>query len=99
MDQKTEVKLLGLVSFCVLMQHGQGIMGKAPDYILEKAELIKAPIYLFDALDEDNRAKVIEWSKTWGKIFGIDFEALVKQMAKDYEEIPASEFKEKYFVL
>lgn len=94
MDQKTEVKLLGLVSFCVLMQHGQGIMGKDPSYILEKATMVKASIYLFDVLDEENSAKVIEW----GKRFRIDFETLVQQMIKDYEEIPAPEFREKYFV-
>ena len=95
MDQKTEVKLFSLVSFCTLMQHGQGIMGKDPDYILEKAALMKAPIYLFSALDEDNSTKVIEW----GKRFRIDFEGLFQQMAKDYDEIPAPEFREKYFVL
>jgi len=95
MDQKTEVKLFSLVAFCTLMQHGQGIMAKDPGYILEKAALMKAPIYLFSVLDEENSTKVI----AWGKRFRIDFETLFKQMAKDYEEIPRVEFREKYFVL
>lgn len=94
MDQKTEVKLFSLVSFCTLMQHWQGIMGKDPTYILEKAALMKAPFYLFSALDEETSTKVIEW----GRRFKVDFEGLIEQMKKDYEGIPGSEFKEKYFI-
>lgn len=78
MDQKIEVKLFSLVSFCVLMQHGQGIMGKDPGYILEKAALMKAPVYLFDVLDKENATRVIEW----GKRFRIDFENLVRKAKK-----------------
>jgi len=94
MDQKTEVKVLSLVAFCVLMQNREGIMGKDPCYILEKAELMKRPIYLVSALDDENCSKVIEW----GKRFHIDFETLIGQMAKDYHEVPASEFLKKYSV-
>jgi len=95
MDGKTEVKLLSLVSFCVLMQHGEGIMGKDPTYIIEKAKLIKAPVYLFSTLDDENSAKVIQW----GKRFGIDLEGLIKQMVADYYDIPATEFMKKYSVV
>lgn len=38
----TEVELSGVVSFSVLMQSGNGIIGKAPSYIDEKYHLIKA---------------------------------------------------------
>jgi len=95
MEGKIEVKLLRLVSFCVLMEHGEGIMGKDPGYLLEKAELIKAPVYLFNGLDDENSAKVIRW----GKRFGIDLEGLIKQMVADYYDIPATEFMKKYSVV
>lgn len=91
MERKTE--LLGIVSFCVLMQNREGITDKAPSYILEKAKLMKCPFYMYSALDSSNSKKVIEWGKKWR----IDFEELIKQMQDDYYEIPGNQFRKKYF--
>lgn len=88
------VELLGIVSFCVLMEGHDGILGKAPNYIAEKFPLMKHPAYMLNALDSYNKAKVMEWGKRWK----IDFEGLDEQIGKDYWDIPASEFKEKYSV-
>jgi hypothetical protein len=33
---KADKKLLNIVAFCCLMENTDGIMGKSPDYILEK---------------------------------------------------------------
>jgi len=89
-----QAKLLAIVSFCVLMENNRGIMEKAPKYILEKHNFAISPFYIYGALDSFNQQKVIVWGKKWG----IDFEAIITQMQKDYYEIPQKEFREKYFM-
>ena len=88
------VELLGVVSFCVLMQNRDGIMSKAPSYISKKYEFIKQVPYMWDALDDSNRRKVFEWGKHWK----VDFETLIEQISKDYNDIPSTEFRQKYTV-
>ena len=73
------VELLGVVSFCVLMQNRDGIMSKAPSYISKKYEFTKQVPYMWSALDDSNQKKVLEWGKQWG----VDFETLVEQISKD----------------
>lgn len=50
---------------------------------------------MFSALDSSNQRKVIEYGKFWH----IDFETLTKQIQDDYNDIPADEFKKKYFIV
>jgi len=56
-----------LVVFCILMETHQGIVGKAPTYIIEKwnAVNITAPEHLEALLDKNNKEKYREWLKTW----------------------------------
>ena len=89
-----DVELLGIVSFLVMMENGEGLGSKAPSYILEKYRLIKDVPYAWSALDIHNQRKVIEWGKKWG----VDFEKLIEQIGKDYNDIPRVEFREKYFI-
>lgn len=53
-------EIINLVSFLILMQGGEGIMGKAPSYILEKQQT--AGPYL---LDNDNKAILDAWIERW----------------------------------
>jgi len=88
-----DIELLGIVSFCVLMENNDGIKSKHRDYINEKYQLIKYPPHMFSALDSNNQRKVIEWGKSWG----INFELLTEQIQNDYNNIPATEFRKKYY--
>lgn len=56
-----------LVAFAVLMEKGQGILVKSPDYILEKWSLTqKSPThYLTQLMDMENQAKYREYLKRW----------------------------------
>ncbi len=89
-----DVELLGVVCFCVSMQNRDGIMSKAPGYIGKKYKFIKQVLHMWGALDNSNQKKVLEWGKYWR----VDFEALTKQISKDYDDIPSTEFKQKYAV-
>ena len=58
-----------LVVFSIFMENGEGIVGKAPDYIMEKWELANASVsdeYIIAGLDLMNQAKYRQWLKTWG---------------------------------
>lgn len=64
---KVDVKLL--VAFAILMENGEGIVGKAPDYILEKYEtaiLSSEDYFLQGTLDAMNKAKYNRWLARWG---------------------------------
>ena len=61
--------ILKEVVFTILMQNGQGIIGKAPSYLQEKREMIdkftsgdQAARYLLDSL---NQALYDNYKKTW----------------------------------
>lgn len=54
-----------MVCFLVLMQNGQGILDKHPDYIEEKQAMLTDGYDAFGRLDYSNMAKVIEWHTTW----------------------------------
>ena len=91
-SKMTNVELLGIISFCVLMEGRKGIIGVAPSYMAEKVRLLKSPFAMYNALDDGNSRKVLEWGKKWG----IDFDSLIKEMQENYWKIPAPEFREKY---
>jgi len=93
MDTKTQAKLLSIVCFCVLMENGtEGIQAKHYDYILEKYERINNPYWMFNSLHLSLKPLVYTWGERWG----VDFKALVEQMAIDYDRLPHGEYKEKY---
>ena len=92
----TDTELLGIVSFCVLMQTHDGIAGQAPNYIDEKLQVLKAGAgHMWAALDGHNQLRVLEWGKKWG----VDFESLISQITKDYWNIHSAEYREKYKVI
>lgn len=60
-------KLKRLVAFAVLMEKHEGILMKAPYYVLEKFELAMGqPVDLLTQLmDNENKAKYEEYLKRW----------------------------------
>lgn len=62
-------RLLNLVSFLVLMENKEGVLGKSPDYILEKYERFLDKGYTdltsYWGLDGKNTEKVEDWYKKW----------------------------------
>lgn len=57
-----------LVAFSVLMENGQGITAKSPDYILEKYRFVmtcEEEWQLEAVLDSMNQAKYRKWKETW----------------------------------
>lgn len=94
MSDMEKKELFSIVCFAVLMEGNGGILNKHPNYISEKWRLFTAGPYLFNALDNHNQKKVVEWGKRWK----VDFESYVEQMGKDYWDIPGPEFKKKYFI-
>lgn len=64
----TEIELKQLVTFCILMQNGEGIISKAPSYIEEKYNFCMAcpkEEWLSHILDDSNRAKFSEYCEKW----------------------------------
>lgn len=60
-----EVKeILSIVEFCILMQNDEGIMGKAPSYIMEKFFSTQGDGVL---LDGSNYAIFTAWREKWMK--------------------------------
>lgn len=54
-----------LLCFLVLMENGNGIVDKSPDYIKEKTEMWNAGYDAFSFLDVFNMRKVVQWHKNW----------------------------------
>ena len=62
------MELEQLVVFAILMENGQGIVGKSPDYILEKWSFVNSTTeeqFLTGILDMANHAKYEVWKDTW----------------------------------
>lgn len=62
------MELEQLVAFCVLMENGVGIVGKAPDYLMEKYRACSrrdSRELLLGLLDCENQAKFREYMKNW----------------------------------
>lgn len=57
-----------LVTFAILMENGEGILGKDPWYIIEKftsCTSTENPTYLRQLLDLQNQAKFDRWHENW----------------------------------
>ena len=57
-----------VVGFCVLMENGQGIVSKAPDYIYEKMQVMQKSMtdeQIRSPLDLDNQRKFDKWVEMW----------------------------------
>ena len=69
MNQKEKNKLLNIVALCALMENNEGILGKSPDYILEKferyAELYGTSENWKWGLDGVRTQLVRDWAKRW----------------------------------
>lgn len=70
MKEKIEAKeLLNLVAFCVLMENKSGIVGKSPDYIMEKYRRYVMSNIVDEwkgGLDAQNERKLQLWLVRWG---------------------------------
>ena len=53
------------VVFAILMENGDGIVGKAPSYVLEKLKACSTTLEPEALLDESNLAKFKWWVKIW----------------------------------
>ena len=58
-------KLKRLVAFAVIMETGDGIRYKSPDYVAEKYDLAMKLPNPEEMLDTDNKAKYREWCIKW----------------------------------
>ena len=54
------------VCYLTLMQNGDGLIDKSPDYIHEKSYMLEVGTSAFGALDIHNMRKVKEWCNVWG---------------------------------
>jgi hypothetical protein len=54
-----------LVVFAILMETGDGIADKSPDYILEKFDAATHVPFPDELLDSNNKIKLQRWLKTW----------------------------------
>lgn len=63
----SNIQLLNIVSFCALMQNGEGIVGKSPDYILEKFHkyALQTDSAFYWGLDAQRKGVIQEWAIKW----------------------------------
>ena len=54
-----------LAIFSILMENNDGIVGKSPDYILEKFDSAISVLNPAGLLDEKNEEKLKEWRRIW----------------------------------
>lgn len=54
-----------LLCFLTLMQNGEGLIDKSPDYITEKTYMLRSGHNSFAALDIYNMRKVIDYCNAW----------------------------------
>lgn len=55
------------VIFAILMQNGQGIMSKSPDYVAEKLEAVSLEPEPEGLLDMGNQGLYHAWLRRWGE--------------------------------
>ena len=61
-------EILNIVAFAILMENNDGIIGKSPDYILEKFDrycLSENKDEYAWGLDANNKQKLLDWTKKW----------------------------------
>lgn len=83
-----------LLCFTVLMENGDGIIEKAPQYVFEKSILLDVGYSAFAHLDFYNMSKVVNWHQFWS----VD---LPEEVAKEYkmQQEAVAELKAKGFDL
>lgn len=62
---KDQSDLFRTVCFLALMQHGEGLLSKAPKYINEKFKTSIDPVAAWNMLDVDCQSKVQDWASSW----------------------------------
>ena len=63
-----EITLYQIVTFAILMENNEGIIGKSPNYIKEKFYYCMDetnPNYLESILSSSNQAKLRQWREEW----------------------------------
>lgn len=83
-----------MICFLVLMENGKGLSEKSPDYITEKAHMLRSGLNAFAHLDIYNMRKVVAWSEKWG--VQLDTK-IIEEMSR--QNHAAAELEEKGFVL
>ena len=69
MQNPTEnIKLLNIVAFALLMENGEGLMSKSPNYVLEKFNkyALSDEIAFMWGLDHANSQRLRLWADKWG---------------------------------
>ncbi len=64
MDQN-QMDLFKTVCLLQLMQHRDGLIGKAPKYILEKMKASKDPRAAWNMLDKEGQLRICDWADKW----------------------------------
>ena len=67
-ERRFDMNLKQAVTFSILMETHRGIIGKSPEYILERLRLIgemKTEDELKGLLDSANKLKYESWKKLW----------------------------------
>ncbi len=64
-NNKLGPESFALICWLVLMENGQGLINKSPNYIKEKTRMWRAGYNAFGYLDIHNMRKVVEWHKAW----------------------------------
>jgi len=66
--EESQLNIESLVTFAILMENNEGIIGKSPDYIKEKFDTCMGtnnPEYLERILDSPNLCKLQQWRERW----------------------------------
>lgn len=85
--EKLSLDQFSLICFLVLMENGEGISDKAPDYIKEKRWVLDAGDEAFTALDIHNMRKVKAWCDKWNVEMPKNAANLLKHSEEAAEEL------------
>lgn len=72
-----------LICFLILMQNGEGILDKHPDYIREKVGMIGMGYEAIGKLDVNNIRKLMEWHEKWN----VQLPPEIKKLHAQVEEV------------
>jgi hypothetical protein len=81
------------VCFLILMQNGDGIMDKSPEYILEKSQIQKHGVNAFRHLDIHNMRKLRGWCELWKVEMPIEFIEYLEASEKAAAELAERGFE------
>ncbi len=65
-----DIEALRLAAFATMMQHGDGLMAKAPDYMLKKWGQISrcaTAEQMMGLMDDENLERFAHWAYAWTK--------------------------------